>query len=63
MDMVYIKEEFRTPSREQLTHSKKINGIFEVSLRLSKSVEAVVIFEFLESNEQFRGDVVQLVEE
>lgn len=61
--MVNIKEQFGTPSREQFTHSQKINGVFKVSLCLPEGVEAIVVFKFFESNEQFRGDVVQLVEE
>ena len=61
--MVNIEEQFGTPSREEFAHPKEIDGVFKVSFRLPEGVGAIVVFQFFESNEQFRGDIVQLVKE
>ena len=56
--MVNIQEQFRAPSWEELAHSQQVDGVLKVCLRFPESEPAVVIFQFFESNEKFRCDVI-----
>lgn len=61
--MINIQEKLWAPCSEKLTHPKKVNGGLEVRFGFAEGHSRIIVFQLFESNEQLRGDIIEVVKE